>query len=84
MTRRASMPSRLTSSTAFLIPLRRTARVGWRKKASSRKIEVVGDGRQAGFGDDLRQRQAEGDVEGDGQRIFRNQEVDVEFVEEIV
>jgi hypothetical protein len=48
------------------------------------KIVVVGDGRQTGFGNDLGNGQAEGNVERDGQRIFGNQEIDLEFGKKIV
>jgi hypothetical protein len=54
------------------------------RMALPEKIVVVGDGRQTGFGNDLGNGQAEGNVERDGQRIFGNQEIDLEFGKKIV
>ena len=48
------------------------------------KIMMVRDGGHPGFRYNLRKGDAQGKVEGHGQGIFRNQQMNVKFVDEIV
>jgi hypothetical protein len=46
------------------------------------EVVMVGDGRQARFGDRLRQGQAEGDIHGKGEGVLDQQQVDLETLDE--
>ena len=57
-------------------------RVGLEMLALPEKIVVVGDGRHTGLADHLGQSQPQGKVQGDGQNVFRQQDVDAEIGDE--
>jgi len=58
--------------------------IGFKLLALPEKIMVVGDGGQPGFRNDLGDGKAKRDVERNGERIFGNQEINLEFGDKIV
>ena len=59
-------------------------RIGHKILAFPKKIMMMGDRRHAGFRNDFGKRYTQGDIQRYRQRVFRYQQIDFEFFNELV